>query len=76
MRGDSSLRAAAVKLIATTMIWLRHWRWPETYPQRPATVSVHETHISEVFVASDRACELERCDAVGYGQRSSHARTG
>jgi hypothetical protein len=33
---------------------------PEIYPQRPATVSVHETHISWVFVAGDRAYKLEK----------------
>jgi len=43
---------------------------PETYPQRPASVEIHETHISWVFLAGERAYKLKKplvLDFLDYG---------
>jgi uncharacterized protein len=42
----------------------------ESYPHRPATVELHETHISWVFLAGERAYKLKKplaLDFVDYG---------
>ncbi|HYB30649.1 MAG TPA: AAA family ATPase [Solirubrobacteraceae bacterium] len=43
---------------------------PATYPQPPASVEIHETHISWVFVAGERAYKLKKplvLDFLDYG---------
>jgi uncharacterized protein len=43
---------------------------PETYPERPASVEIHETHISWVFLAGERAYKLKKplvLDFLDYG---------